>query len=123
MKLTGISLLILIMTMNCRLDEEGASETDFVAISQQKYGSITQFAGFLVKKVHETKISIVYGFSGNNHCGRRFTGQYEKQLKDSVTNSIKVWFAPLTNRNNIVNNFEYEHKKTHKDRVGSLVMK
>ena len=122
--ITVVNILLLLITVACRLDQsESTSEPEFVAISQQKYGSITKYAGFLIKKVHQPKIRIVYGFSDNNHCGRQFTGQYEKQLKDSLIKSLRVWLAPLANRNKIVNRFEFEHKKTHKDHIGSIVMK
>lgn len=117
MKATIICLSLLV-AIGCRLDEGGdTSETDFVAIAQQQYGSITKFAKFLIKKVHQSNITIDYGFSDNNYCGKQFTDSYEQQIKDSISQSLRVWLAPLANRGEIVNTFKYRYKKTHKARL------
>lgn len=107
-----IGSLSLILSISCRLDNSGnTSETEFVALAQERDAD----NGFLIKKVYQPKITIDYGFSDNNHCGKKFTGQYEQQLKDGISKSLRVWLSPLVDRGKIVNNFEYRYKKTHKD--------
>lgn len=105
----GLSLML---SISCRLDDSGnVSETEFVTLAQERDAD----GGFLIKKVHQPKIIIDYGFSDNNHCGKKFTGQYEQQLKNDISQSLRVWLSPLADRGKIVGKFEYRHKETHKD--------
>ena len=107
-----ISGLLLALSISCRLEEsDNVSETEFVALAQERGAD----KGFLIKRVHDPKITIDYGFSDNDYCQKQFTGRSEQQLKDSISQSLRVWLAPLANRGKIVNSFEYRHKKTHKD--------
>ena len=101
----------LLLVLSCRLDDGNVSETEFVTLAQERGDD----SNFLIKKVHNPKIIIDYGFSDNNHCQKQFTGRYEQQLKDGISQSLRVWFKPLADRGRIVNNFKYRHKKTHKD--------
>ena len=106
-----ICSLSLVLSISCRLDDGNTSEPEFVALVQERGADY----GYLIKKVHQAKITIDYGFSDNNGCGKIFTSQYQQQLKDGISQSLRVWLTPLANRGRIVNSFEYRHKNTHKD--------
>ena len=114
MKQTGlvIPVLLLMLTVSCRSEEgENVSETKFVAIAQRQ--ELLKFVGHLIKKVHNPKITIDYGFSDNNYCNGRFSDR-KQQIKDSISKSLRVWLAPLADKGDIVDSFEYRHRKTHK---------
>jgi len=108
-----IFIMFLTWSTSCRSEEgKSVSENKFIALAQARWAA--KFSGFLIKKVHNPKITIDYGFSDNNRCSNQFSYRDEQQLKDSISKSLRVWLAPLAERGKIVNRFEYRYRKTHK---------
>ena len=110
-----IFIIFLVLCTSCRLLEEGKNvrKTKFIAIAQQHLQA--NFNGLLIKKVHNPKITIDYGFSDNDRCGKLVSVLDEQQLKIYISESLRVWLAPLADRGEIVNRFEYRYRETHKD--------
>ena len=115
MKLVTVVLTVMsVLTVSCRSEEEeNASETKFTALAQTD-GWRSKIRDYLIKKVRNDKITIVYGFSDNKYCNKQFSDR-DEQLKESISKVLRVWLAPLANRDKIVNEFEYDYRETHKD--------
>ena len=110
-KLISHIVLFLTLITSC-LPKEDTSKTEFVALVQQS--EYHREKNFLIKKVYNPNLSIIYGFSDNNYCSRQFIGQ-EQQLKNSISKSLKVWLAPLAFKGRpIVDRYDYHYRKTTK---------
>ena len=116
-----ICITSLVLAISCSFNEE-ISETYFIAMEQQS-SSWRRFLikwDSLIKKVHNSKLTIDYGFSDNDHCQKQFTGQYEQQITDSISKSLTIWLAPLADQGPIVSKFEYRYKKTYPSFINLL---
>ena len=109
-----IFVMFVMLSTSCRSEEEeNVASTKFVPMTQQKaYGIIAP--NFLIEKVHNPKIKIVYGFSDNDYCDKQFSNR-DEQLKKSISKALRVWLASLADKDGIVDKFEYRYRETHKD--------
>ncbi len=107
--ITALAVVVATFVVSCRPDEEeDISEVEFVAGTQE--GIISRTQGYsIMKKVHKDKLIIDYKFDGN--CGGRFKGQPVTRLKEAISQSLRVWLAPLKSRGNIVDTFEFRESE------------
>ena len=107
-KLIAYTVLSVLVT-SCLFKNNDTSDPEFVAIEQEP--DSYKGENFLIKKVHNPKFFIHYGFSDNKYCDDRFSN-HQQQLKDSISKSLRVWLAPLVGRNNITDTYEYYYRDT-----------
>lgn len=107
MKLLAI---VAAMMLGCAFDHETASDTKFIASNPYQGGLTADH--YLINKVHNDELYVLYGFGDNDGCAGEFTHEYRQQLEHGITTAIKVWLRPVLIKHNIVNKFRYALKDT-----------
>ena len=126
-------LFLLLMIVNCAPEADTAA-VKFTSLAQERgeSGHVLLRAygdGYLIGKVGFKEWRIVYGYEDNNHCDGAFTGEAEMQLKQAVSESLRVWLSPVAeiagdrqiidvrNVHYVRRDTQFEHEFIHPDYV------
>ena len=88
------------------------SGTSKFATTDQKDEMLAAQGIFLIEEVKASTWQVFYGFADNNGCDNQFDTTYMQQIEAALTKSLQTWLMPLSDKENIVADFNLQQVET-----------
>ena len=93
-----LAITAMVIGVSCKPAEP--AQPKFVSLPQETAGNF--HGNVLTKRMNESNWKIFYGFSDNNHCDNKFTGDHLAKLNSKILESIGVWLSPLSDKEGVI---------------------